>query len=225
MTRFLISNLAFVLLAVGLLLILILILNAIWQHRAPVRAARSAARRAERERVHAARATALGRVYDPAPIPPATGRHRAPSAQVPAQAVDSPRTVTLTAVSAPPPPPNTYYARLRASADAREAAEATVSTGATAVGAVQTAVAPAADKPPYQPVPDRTVHAYLADGSEIVRYERAGKWFHEGPGVRRRVTLGEAAELAATPGTLLLPGGPGGAVFDNRVLRLKERQP
>jgi hypothetical protein len=29
-------------------------------------------------------------------------------------------------------------------------------------------------------VTDRTVHAYLSDGTEIVRYDRAGKWYAAG---------------------------------------------
>lgn len=64
---------------------------------------------------------------------------------------------------------------------------------------------------------DRRVHAELPDGSEVVRYEKAGRWFHEGPGLRRRLTLPEAADLARTPGTRVHTGLPGGGIFDLRV--------
>jgi hypothetical protein len=70
--------------------------------------------------------------------------------------------------------------------------------------------------------PDRRVHAELADGSQLVRYERAGKWFHEGPGLRRRITLHEAAELAMTPRTVVHSGLPGGQMFELRIRRNRE---
>lgn len=69
---------------------------------------------------------------------------------------------------------------------------------------------------------DRTVHAVCEDGREIVRYERAGKWYiepKEGP--RRPVTCAEAASVAAEAwrgdGAVWL-GRPGGGAFD-RIVR------
>jgi hypothetical protein len=60
---------------------------------------------------------------------------------------------------------------------------------------------------------DRTVHAIAQDGSDIVRYNKAGKWWIEHPTLpRRQITVHQAAELAAqgTP----RPGLPGGTRFD-----------
>jgi len=71
---------------------------------------------------------------------------------------------------------------------------------------------------------DRRIHAQLADGTEVVRYERAGKWFHEGPGLRTRLTLGQAAILATSQGALVRSGLPGGAMFDLRVRKVREEQ-
>lgn len=62
---------------------------------------------------------------------------------------------------------------------------------------------------------DRTVHATLEDGSEVVRYERAGKYYVEKAGEKpRHVTLGEAVRLAALPGTRAHVGRVGGTRFD-----------
>jgi len=65
---------------------------------------------------------------------------------------------------------------------------------------------------------DRTVHARTSDGGEVVRYDRAGKWYVEWPGrmrPRRLVTLREAVELAVAGQPLL--GQAGGKSFDAKV--------
>lgn len=63
---------------------------------------------------------------------------------------------------------------------------------------------------------DRTVHGLTALGNEIVRYDRAGKWYVESiNGKRWQVTVKEAA-LAARNGTAFL-GRTGGTLFDKRV--------
>ena len=63
---------------------------------------------------------------------------------------------------------------------------------------------------------DRTVHAWLPDGREVVRYETAGRWYveHTAEG-RKAITLGVAVELALT-GTPVLRL-PGGGAFDARI--------
>lgn len=68
-------------------------------------------------------------------------------------------------------------------------------------------------------VSDRTVHARLSNGTEIVRYDRAGKWYAEAPSKKRiprqLLTITQAVEMAlADPGTEVLMGRPGGAKFD-----------
>lgn len=66
---------------------------------------------------------------------------------------------------------------------------------------------------------DRQVHGISADGHQIVRYDRAGKWYLEGPtATRKQITLTEAAQLAAH-GTPHLDK-PGGRTFDARVRAL-----
>lgn len=68
---------------------------------------------------------------------------------------------------------------------------------------------------------DRTVHAITQTGGEIVRYDRAGKWFIEWPeGVLipcRQLTLREAAKLGADPTATIFLGRPGGRRFDAAV--------
>ena len=73
---------------------------------------------------------------------------------------------------------------------------------------------------------DRRVHAVSDRGVEVVRYERAGKWYVEVPGVgRRRVTLEEAVQKATLPWFVWHPNLPGGTLFDSRVKkRLAERE-
>jgi len=70
---------------------------------------------------------------------------------------------------------------------------------------------------------DRTVHATRANGSEVVRYDRAGKWFLEWAVTARRkpLTVAEAAELAAAGDAAWYPNRPGGQAFDARVRKLR----
>jgi hypothetical protein len=69
---------------------------------------------------------------------------------------------------------------------------------------------------------DRMVHAKTHSGGEIVRYDRAGKWYLEQPGFPRLpVSVSEAAGVAVVNerhagGTIFL-GKPGGRSFDARV--------
>jgi hypothetical protein len=49
---------------------------------------------------------------------------------------------------------------------------------------------------------DRVVHATTVDGTEIVRYDKAGKWYAEpSEGKRRSISLSEAVDLAVSPGS------------------------
>ena len=74
-------------------------------------------------------------------------------------------------------------------------------------------------------IPDRRVHAQSGE-CQIVRYERAGKWYMEWdpPRLRpaRALTVDDAA-LAAwrmrreTPAATIYFGVPGGQVFERRV--------
>ena len=72
---------------------------------------------------------------------------------------------------------------------------------------------------------DRTVHATLGDGWEVVRYDRAGKWYieHPSPGRKRRaVSVSDAAKFtteAMNRGEAkLYLRRPGGRTFDRIVL-------
>lgn len=75
--------------------------------------------------------------------------------------------------------------------------------------------------------PDRTVHADYP-GMEIVRYNRAGKWYFEptSPNLKRQaVTLDAAATQAAwalSHDGRVHYGLPGGTTFDRRVRKLVE---
>lgn len=75
---------------------------------------------------------------------------------------------------------------------------------------------------------DRTVHALMLDRSEIVRYDRAGKWYHEhidkwmGTTGRKNITVREAAELAVGERAYVFTGRPGGGTFDRLVAALRE---
>lgn len=64
---------------------------------------------------------------------------------------------------------------------------------------------------------DRTIHATLSNGDEIVRYNRAGKWYREGAFVREHISFDVAVAWAKT-GTVYL-GKPGGSRFDLEVQR------
>jgi hypothetical protein len=67
---------------------------------------------------------------------------------------------------------------------------------------------------------DRQVHGYTTDGAAIVRYDRAGKWWVEPEGGKRRpVKLDEAAALAAAGRALL--NRYGGTRFDATVRALR----
>ena len=59
---------------------------------------------------------------------------------------------------------------------------------------------------------DRTVHAAWSE-EDLVRYDRAGKWYVEPryEGKRRQVTLADAVKYA-----LLVEGNPSGRVFLDR---------
>lgn len=67
---------------------------------------------------------------------------------------------------------------------------------------------------------DRTVHASYS-GAEVVRYDRAGKWWLEyDNGARERLTLADAAHhalWAMKHGGAVFAGRPGGAAFDRKV--------
>jgi len=66
---------------------------------------------------------------------------------------------------------------------------------------------------------NRTVHALLTDGTEIVRYDRAGKWYVEQPdGYRRLLTLTEATQFVVHRREWL-PGRIGGSAFDRRMTK------
>lgn len=66
---------------------------------------------------------------------------------------------------------------------------------------------------------DRTVHATMKDGSEIVRYEEEGRWYQESESEKRPlVGVREAAELAASSEVKQVHSGlPGGESFDRKV--------
>ena len=68
---------------------------------------------------------------------------------------------------------------------------------------------------------DRIVHGLTETGAEIVRYERAGKWFVEPKDGSKRtpVTLTRAAELAVA-GTVFAPRA-GGQAFNAKVAKLR----
>lgn len=77
--------------------------------------------------------------------------------------------------------------------------------------------------PSSRPADDRTVHAHH-DELEVVRYDRAGKWWLERAAeagtVRQTVTLTQAARTAVElerAGGTVSAGLPGGAAFDRKV--------
>jgi FAD/FMN-containing dehydrogenase len=76
-------------------------------------------------------------------------------------------------------------------------------------------------------VEDRHTHVILLDGSEIVRYYQAGKWYREWPPARLiprvPLQLREAVEWAVSPQTRLVTHGlAGGEAFDRAVERRRE---
>lgn len=67
-------------------------------------------------------------------------------------------------------------------------------------------------------MPDRRVHAVLPDGTEVVRYDRAGKWYLEKQGTQyRKVLVQDAARKASVPGAGVTFDLPGGKQFDSIV--------
>lgn len=72
---------------------------------------------------------------------------------------------------------------------------------------------------------DRTVHAITNLGSEIVRYDRAGKWYVEyGTGIlfrRKQIGIGGAVQRAVDWGREIHFGRPGGRTFDARVRKAR----
>lgn len=70
---------------------------------------------------------------------------------------------------------------------------------------------------------DRTVHGHSmwpSDPWDVVRYDRAGKWYIEhGDGRRVRVTVNHAAKVAAR--NHFNPGLPGGRTFDALVRKYR----
>lgn len=66
---------------------------------------------------------------------------------------------------------------------------------------------------------DRTVHGLTRDGREIVRYDRAGRWYIESQGSRQRVRVVEAA-IEARDGQWF-EGRCGGMAFDAMVRRAR----
>jgi hypothetical protein len=70
---------------------------------------------------------------------------------------------------------------------------------------------------------DRTVHAELDGVGQVVRYDRAGKWYYEPPVGRRRAltikqAVDKAAEMVSCGGKVYLKR-PGGSTFDAFVAR------
>lgn len=67
---------------------------------------------------------------------------------------------------------------------------------------------------------DRTVHAQLHDGGQVVRYGRAGRWYLEHPTdpARKRslLTLQGAVDLARSEASGVFLGSSGGLMFDAR---------
>jgi len=65
---------------------------------------------------------------------------------------------------------------------------------------------------------DRTVHASYP-GMEIVRYDKAGKWYAEptSGGQRDHLNIQEAVYLAIAQGAQWFPGRQGGLAFDRKM--------
>ena len=83
---------------------------------------------------------------------------------------------------------------------------------------------PIADDAPFNH--DRTVHARVREGdqiiSEVVRYNRSGKFYIEyrDDRARKHVTIAQAVEAAVDHHVYL--GRPGGTRFDAKVRDLRE---
>lgn len=67
-------------------------------------------------------------------------------------------------------------------------------------------------------VNDRRIHADFPDGSVLVRYDRAGKWYQEWPPEamkqRQQLSVRAAAATAKALATSIHFGLPGGTRFD-----------
>lgn len=71
---------------------------------------------------------------------------------------------------------------------------------------------------------DRTVHGVTGNGWEIVRYERAGKWYAEHPNdAPRWLTVTDAACNLAEEDAAWFEGKPGGQKLDAKVRKLLRR--
>lgn len=73
---------------------------------------------------------------------------------------------------------------------------------------------------------DRRVHLTIVPSMggriEIVRYERAGKWWYEAGMTRRPLTLRQAAEFGQDrPAVIWHEGIPGGSRFDAEVRKVR----
>lgn len=76
---------------------------------------------------------------------------------------------------------------------------------------------------------DRTVHATVPGSGEIVRYDKASKWYLEYPPKtlkpRTKLSLAGAVDLALKherePGCCIFLNRAGGTMFDARVRKLK----
>jgi hypothetical protein len=65
---------------------------------------------------------------------------------------------------------------------------------------------------------DRRVHARTPAGNEVVRYDRAGKWYVESADLpREKLTIDQAVQMALAPGTTINFGLSGGSRFDALV--------
>ncbi len=72
---------------------------------------------------------------------------------------------------------------------------------------------------------DRQVHATMLDGGELVRYNRAGKWYVEYPTLplpRKAVSLMGAVSVAVDLGATVHPNRPGGTAFRAALRRARE---
>ena len=74
----------------------------------------------------------------------------------------------------------------------------------------------------------RTVHAILSDGSQIVRYDRAKRWFHEtadGRRIKRFRRVSDAARLVFEDRGTLFLGQPDGSYLDKYTRALYDGTP
>jgi hypothetical protein len=73
---------------------------------------------------------------------------------------------------------------------------------------------------------DRTVHGTIGRGedrTEIVRYDRAGKWYIEKKGTKRKqVSVTQAAQLLVSMNGHWYPNRPGSGRFDTIVRDARE---